>query len=92
MKFMLTYSVRPGCRPDAINRFLTTQGAPPAGVKLLGRWHNTDSSGGFALFETDDPVALFEGSAMWADVLDLNSHSVVEDPDAAAVFVKLQGK
>jgi hypothetical protein len=92
MKFMLTYTVRPGCRPEAINRFLTTQGAPPPGVTLLGRWHNTDNSGGFALYESNDPVALFEGSATWADVLETHSHSVIEDREAAGVFAKLSGK
>ena len=92
MKHMLTYSVRPGCRPEAIKRFLTTQGAPPPGVTLLGRWHKTDNSGGYALYESDNPVALFEGSAMWSDVLETHSNVVIEDADAAGVFIKIHGK
>lgn len=92
MKLMSVYTVRTGCVPDAVNRFLSTKGAPPAGVKLLDRWHKTDSSGGYALFESDSPAALFEASAMWTDVLETHSNLVVEDAEAAPILAKLYGK
>jgi hypothetical protein len=61
---------------------LSGKTTPPAGVKVLGRWHKTDSSGGYALYETDNPAALFEYSASWADVLEIHSNVVVEDGEA----------
>ena len=65
MKFMTTWSAKPGALREAVKRFLATQAAPPPGVTLLGRWHNTDLSGGFSLIETSDPKASFESAALW---------------------------
>jgi hypothetical protein len=68
------------------------KGGPAEGTKLLGRWHNTDWSGGFALIESDNPSSLYEGSVAWADVLEFHGHTVVEDAEAGAVLAKLFGK
>jgi hypothetical protein len=92
MKIMSTWTVRPGCKKEAISQFMTSKGAAPEGVKLLGRWHNTDGSGGFFLAETDNPSALYEGSNQWADLVDFHGHTVVEDAEAAAVLAKMFGK
>jgi hypothetical protein len=91
MKIMSTYTLRPGFVPEAANRFLSGKGAPPAGVTLLGRWHQTDSSGGYALYETDDPAKLFEFAASWVDVLEIHSNIVVEDDVAGAALAKIYG-
>ncbi len=82
MKFMTTWAFPAGNVPDAAERFLSGAGAPQAGVTLLGRWHNVDCSGGFALYETNDPVALYKGAAVWADLLELNTVPVIEDGEA----------
>ncbi|HEX4287180.1 MAG TPA: DUF3303 family protein, partial [Terracidiphilus sp.] len=71
------------------NRFLAGQGQPPAGIKMLGRWHKTDSSGGYVLYETDSPTALFEFSASWADVLEIHSNVVIEDAEAGPALAKV---
>jgi hypothetical protein len=39
MKVLSNYTIRPGCVKEAVSRFLAGKGAPPAGIKLLGRWH-----------------------------------------------------
>jgi hypothetical protein len=57
-----------------------------------GRWHRTDCSGGYALYETSNAAALFEGAAKWADVLQLHTVAVVEDADAGAAFAKVFNK
>ena len=92
MKFMTTWSFLPGVIPEAAERFLAGGGEPDAGVKLLGRWHNVDCSGGYALYETDDPVALYRGAAKWADLLELTNVAVIEDsaagPALASIFKK----
>ena len=88
MKLMVEYSIRAGCVPEAVNRFLSGKANPPAGVKLLGRWHKTDSSGGFSLFESDDAAALFEASIAWGDVLEMHDHVVIEDAQAGPLLAK----
>jgi hypothetical protein len=92
MKFMSTWSFPSGNLPDAAERFLAGEGAPEQGVTLLGRWHNVDLSGGCALYETDDPTALYKGALKWADLLDFNTVAVIEDaavgPLLAARFKK----
>jgi hypothetical protein len=92
MKVMSTYSVRPGCIKEAAARFLAGEAAPEAGVTLLGRWHKTDSSGGFVLYETDSPEALMMASMKWVDVLEIHSNVVVDDNAAGAAMTKYQSK
>jgi Protein of unknown function (DUF3303) len=76
-----------GCRP--IHGW---QRSSAGGAKLLGRWHNADGSGGFSLVETDNPSALYENSAVWTDVLEIHSHSVVDDAEVAPLLAKVFGK
>jgi hypothetical protein len=89
MKVLSTYSIRPGCVKEAVGRFLAGKANPPAGVKILGRWHRTDSSGGFTLMESDSPTAMFEFSAMWSDVLELHSNIVLDDAEAGPILAKV---
>jgi uncharacterized protein DUF3303 len=89
MKFMHTWSLRPGKAAEVIARFLNTGAPAPSGNKIIGRWHKVDMSGGFLLTEADDPRALLESAAEWADLIDIQSSVVVEDADAGAVLGKL---
>jgi len=89
---MSNFSIRAGCVPEAVSRFLSGKATPPAGVKIIGRWHKTDSSGGYTLFETDNPTALFEFAASWSDVLETHSNLVIEDAEAAPALAKIFGK
>ena len=86
MKFMTTWSFPTGNIPEAAARFLAGEAVPPEGVKLLGRWHNADFSGGFELVESNDPVALYAGAAKWADLLEFSTVPVIEDGDAGPVL------
>jgi len=86
MKFMSTWSFQGGTIPEAAERFLSGEVTPEPGTTLLGRWHNADLSGGFALYETNDPAALYRGALKWADLLDLNTVPVIEDADAGAAL------
>jgi Protein of unknown function (DUF3303) len=92
MLVMSSYSIRSGCVPEAANRFLSGKATPPAGIKILGRWHKTDASGGYTLFETDNPATLYEFAASWADVLETHSNLVIEDAEAAPALAKIYGK
>lgn len=92
MKMMSTYSIRPGCVPEAARRFISGKAVPPPGLTILGRWHKTDSSGGYTLFESDNPALVFEFAASWADVLEIHSNLVIEDAEAGAALAKIYGK
>jgi hypothetical protein len=56
-------------------------------VKLLGRWHNVDCSGGFSLYESNNAAALHLGAAKWADLLELSLVAVIEDAEAGPNLV-----
>jgi len=86
MKFMLTFTIAPQERDEAIARFKETGGQPPRGVKLLGRWTAADLSGGFALLESDDGKALTESSLLWSDLMELTIIPVVEDAEITDVL------
>jgi hypothetical protein len=84
MKFMSTWSLIPGTISTAAEKFLAGAAVPEPGVTLLGRWHNVDCSGGYALYETDNPAALHMGALKWADLLELGITPVIEDAAAGA--------
>ena len=91
MKYMVTWTARPGTYKEAVKRFLKTGAPPPKGLKTIGRWHSAGSSCGFHLVEGTD-AALTELAVEWADLLELKIAPVVEDDVAAAAASKLYGK
>ncbi len=92
MKFMSTWSLLPGSVKAAAQQFLAGGGLEGEDVKLLGRWHSADCTGGFSLYETNSAAALHQGAAKWADLIEINTVPVIEDGEAganlAAVFKK----
>ncbi|MDQ3731244.1 MAG: DUF3303 domain-containing protein, partial [Pseudomonadota bacterium] len=51
-----TFTMKPEVkgRDEAIAQFKKTDGQPPKGAKLLGRWTAAYFSGGYDLLESDD--------------------------------------
>ena len=86
MKFMLTWSFQGGAIPEAAERFLAGEASPEPGTTLLGRWHNVDLSGGYALYEASDPAALYRGAVKWGDLLEMTTIAVIEDADAGTAL------
>jgi Domain of unknown function (DUF3303) len=86
MLFVMTYKISQATRNAAQDRFRKGGGLPPAGVKMLGRWHYADGSGGVVLAETADPVALAQWSQDWSDVISLESRPVIDDTQIAKVL------
>jgi hypothetical protein len=88
MKFLVSWKI-PKANADAgRSRFLQTGGAPPAGVKMIGRWHGMNG-GGFAVAETDDAKALYTWYEQWADLLELEVTPCMEDAAAGEVIAGL---
>jgi hypothetical protein len=90
VKFIVSWKLPQATYNDAVARFLKGGGAPPAGVKMLGRWHGM-SGGGFAIAETGDPKALYAWVAEWSDLLPLEVTPCLEDEDAGAVMAAVKG-
>jgi hypothetical protein len=79
MQFILTFTIPPATRDEAIARFLKTGGQLPPGVRLLGRWTQLDLCGGFVLLESEDPQALTAFAHAWSDAMELTLVPVLED-------------
>jgi hypothetical protein len=89
MKFMSTWTVLPGTLKEAAHRFLAGQAEPGEGVTLLGRWNKADCSGGYVLFETNNPGAIYESPIRFADVLEIHAVPVIENAEAGPVLAKV---
>lgn len=81
MKLMVVWDSSPETRDTSLARFKETGGAPPAGVKMLGRWHDVGGGGGFVLAETDDLVAVSRWVLGWSDVLSFQVVPVIDDEE-----------
>jgi hypothetical protein len=92
MKFMSTWSLLPGSVKAAAEQFLAGGGLEAEGVKLLGRWHKADCSGGFSLYEASSVAALHLGAGKWADLLAMTIVPVIEDAEAGPNLVATFGK
>lgn len=87
MKYMITWSLPNPTYVAAIKKFLATGAMPPAGVKMLGRYHSVaGSASGFILAETSDHKALYTWLADWMDTCSFEVTPVVEDADAAPIL------
>jgi hypothetical protein len=89
MKFIVSWNIPTGSVVNAEARFLKTGGAPPTGVKMIGRWHGM-SGGGVLIAETDNAKALYTWLADWNDVLEFQTTPCVEDADAGEVLAALK--
>jgi Protein of unknown function (DUF3303) len=88
MKYIVSWTLHQGTFHSAV-AYLQAGGIPPAGVKLVGRWHGM-SERGFAIVETTDAKALFAWVTEWSDVLPMETTPCLEDADAGAVLQSLE--
>jgi hypothetical protein len=85
MKFIVGWKIPKTSVLSAQARFLQTGGAPPAGVKMVGRWHGM-SGGGFLVAETSDAKALYAWLEQWNDLLEFETTPCLEDAEAGEVL------
>jgi hypothetical protein len=86
MLFMITVRTPSTAYKAVMERFKAGGGLPPAGVKMIGRWHRTDGSGAVVIAESNDAVSLAKWASEWADLISLETSPVVADDDMAAVI------
>lgn len=88
MKYISHWKLPPSTINAAIKQFLATGGAPPDGVKMLGRWHGMNGEG-FAIFESNDVKAMYGWYAQWAVVMELAITPCVEDGEAGPILAAM---
>jgi hypothetical protein len=89
MKFLVSWKIPKASAVAGRQRFKETGGAPPAGVKMIGRWHGMNG-GGFAVAEAADVKAIYTWYETWADLLDLEVTPCVDDAEAGEVLAALK--
>ncbi len=89
MKYIVSWSLPHATFNAAVGRFLQAGGLPPAGVKMIGRWHGMNGHG-FAVVETTDAKALYAWVAEWSDLMPIQTTPCLEDADAGAVLKGLK--
>lgn len=55
------------------------------GVKIIGRWHDTASRGGVAIFEATDLMALHRYLGQWNPSMDMEVAPVLDDEETATL-------
>jgi hypothetical protein len=90
MLFIVRYEVAPSVRRAAIERFTKTGGLPPAGVKMLGRWHAADGTFGIAIAESDDIEAIAKWNLAWNDLLTMDVRPALDDQGLGAALAAMQ--
>ena len=68
---------------------LLATGAPYAGEGMLGRYHVLGSLEGWILIKAEDPKALYEHAAEWAEFLDWETTPVFTDEEAGPICAKI---
>ena len=86
MTFIVNWSIDPTIRDEVNERFKETGAPPPAGVKIVGRWHHLDGSGGVAILESNDPVALGKHIQEWSDLLEFQIIPAGDDAIIAQII------
>jgi hypothetical protein len=89
---MVVWKIAPGNYKAAVEHFLKTGGAAPAGVKTLGRWHVPGSTLGWHLIEASDMTALALSIGEWGELIEMETYPVIEDAEAGAAALKVYGK
>ena len=86
MQFIVRWEISQATRKETIKRFLETGGAPPAGAKMLQRWHSADGEFGFAIAESDDIRAMAKWAMAWNDLIPMDIRPVLNDEGMGAVL------
>jgi hypothetical protein len=89
MKYLSTWAALPGATAECVEKFLAGGATHEPDVKVLGRWHKVDGSGGFALSETDNPLSIYKFAAKWADLMEIHVDVVIDEADAGPILASV---
>ena len=68
--------------------FLQVVGNYP-GVEMIGRYHAPGSLEGWIVLKTDDPKAIYQHAAEWAEFLNWETTPVFTDEEAGPIVAKV---
>src|ERR1035437_1673984 len=83
---VIAWHYDPENRDAILARFKETGGLPPAGVKMIGRWHGVGTNKGFCVAEGNDPITLAKRAQAWSDLMKFDIYPVVTDADMAQIL------
>ncbi len=86
MIHVIAWTFKPEHRNAVQARFKETGGLPPAGVKMLGRWHGIGTNKGVCLAESDDALAVAKWAQKWSDLMSFDVYPALSDEDTAKTF------
>jgi hypothetical protein len=89
MLFIVNWTALPEVNRTAAARFLQTGGAPPDGIRLIGRWHGIGSIRGFAVCESDQIEPMAKWAHEWADLFSLDILPALTDEQAGKVLAEM---
>ena len=90
MVFFASWRITRDVRDRVLERFINSQGSSAAGVRILGRWHRTDGTGGFLVCEAKSMKPMAEFSYEWSELQFVEIVRVVDDAGLMAVLAKLK--
>ena len=89
MQFIVKWNIPKGSVVDAEKRFLKTGGAPPDGVRMIGRWHGM-SGGGVLIAESENAKPLYAWLTSWNDLLEFETTPCLNDAEAGEVLASVK--
>ncbi|WP_175941801.1 DUF3303 family protein [Caballeronia sp. BCC1704] len=92
MLFIVSWTALPEVRERAAERFLQNAGAPPEGVRLLGRWHGIGSIRGFGVAESDDIEPVARWAYEWSDLFTLDIMPAQTDEQLGKLLADAAGR
>jgi hypothetical protein len=87
MYFVSLYTIPSQNRDAAQARFKQGVAPPPAGVKMIGRWHSVSGGRGVTICEADDAQAVAAWAQQWSDLITFDIYPALDD----TAFAKLLG-
>ena len=83
---MTIWTFRPENTAEITERFIKTGAAPPDGVTMAARWFDVSGGRGFAIAETDDPLALTRWCRSWSDLMTFEAVPIINDEQLGQVL------
>ncbi len=62
---------------------------PPAGLTLIGRWHDISAKKSWLVVDVSDGVAFETWMAKWSDHIDISVYPVLDDDECGVVLSRV---
>jgi hypothetical protein len=92
MLFLARWQIDSDVRARVLDLFTRTGGTPPPGVRIVGRWHRADGTGGIMIVESDSMAPITEFAHEWNDLLFVEITPVIEDHDLRSLVSRLASR